>query len=73
MEEQVKKFIEDVRPSLQADGGDVEFVKCEGNIAYVKLKGSCNGCPMARATLKNGIERYLKNNIPELESVEAIQ
>lgn len=72
MKEQVKQYIEHVRPSLQADGGDVEFVKMEGNIAYVKLKGSCHGCPMAQMTLKNGIEKYLKDNIPELEGVESV-
>ena len=51
---------------------NVEFVKMEGNIAYVKLKGSCHGCPMAQMTLKNGIEKYLKDNIPELEGVESV-
>ena len=68
----VAAVLELIRPSLQADGGDVEFVKMEGNIAYVKLKGSCHGCPMAQMTLKNGIEKYLKDNIPELEGVESV-
>ena len=72
MEEQVKEYIEHVRPSLQADGGDVEFVKMEGNVAYVRLQGSCHGCPMAQMTLKNGIEKYLKDNIPGLEAVESV-
>ncbi len=74
MEDQIKKYIEDVRPSLQADGGDVEFVKYESDsgIAYVKLTGACHGCPMAQQTLKLGIERYLKDNIPELNAVESV-
>ncbi|MBN2650931.1 MAG: NifU family protein [Spirochaetales bacterium] len=72
MEEEIKKYIQDVRPSLQADGGDVEFVRLENNIAYVKLKGSCHGCPMARVTLKQGIERYLKEKVPGLVSVESV-
>lgn len=74
MEEQIKTFIEDVRPSLQADGGDVEFVRFDDATAtaYVKLQGSCNGCPMARQTLKLGIEKYLKDNIPGLQAVESV-
>ncbi len=71
MEDLVKKYLEDVRPSLQADGGDVDFIRMEGNVAIVKLKGACNGCPMATLTLKNGIEQYLKENIPDLEAVES--
>ncbi len=70
MEDLVKKFLTDVRPSLQADGGDVEFIRMDGNVAVVRLTGACNGCPMATLTLKNGIEQYLKENIPELEAVE---
>lgn len=74
MDDQIKKYIEDVRPSLQADGGDVEFVRYdeETKIAYVRLKGSCHGCPMSQITLKQGIEKYLKDNIAELHSVESV-
>lgn len=74
MEDQIKKFIEDIRPSLQADGGDVEFIRFDLDtaIAYVQLQGSCHGCPMAQQTLKLGIEKYLKDNIPGLNSVESV-
>lgn len=74
MEEQIKKLIEDVRPSLQADGGDIAFVSFnpETAIAYVKLMGACHGCPMAQMTLKQGIERYLKENIEGLNAVESV-
>jgi Fe-S cluster biogenesis protein NfuA len=72
LQEKVKKAIQDVRPSLQADGGDIELVSVspEGKVT-VKLTGACNGCPMAQVTLKEGVERYLKKTIPEITSVES--
>jgi len=70
MEEQVKTALENVRPSLQADGGDVEFVSVtEDGVVSVKLTGACGGCPMAQMTLKMGIENYLKKEVPEVSSV----
>ena len=73
LEEKVKTALEDVRPSLQADGGDVEFVSVsEDGVVSVKLTGACGGCPMAQMTLKNGIEAYLKKEIPEVNSVIGI-
>ncbi|GHU07881.1 NifU family protein [Spirochaetia bacterium] len=72
-EEQVKSALENVRPSLQADGGDVEFVSAtDDGIVSVKLTGACGGCPMAQMTLKMGIENYLKKEIPEVTSVVGI-
>jgi Fe-S cluster biogenesis protein NfuA len=71
MKEQVKQVLDKIRPSLQADGGDVELVDVENGIVKVKLKGACAGCPMSQMTLKNGIERLLKNEIPEIKSVES--
>jgi Fe-S cluster biogenesis protein NfuA len=70
LEEQVKLALDDVRPSLQADGGDVEFVSLsdDGTVS-VKLTGACGGCPMAQMTLKMGIENYLKKEIPEVTAV----
>lgn len=70
--EQIKKAIENIRPSLQADGGDIEFVdfKEAENLVLVKLKGACNGCPMAKLTLKNGVESYLKKLISDKIVVE---
>ena len=68
-EEKVKGVLEDVRKYLQADGGDVEFIRIEGNKVHVRLQGACAGCPMRSITLKNGIERILKEKIPEVEEV----
>jgi len=72
MEDKIKEALEKIRPFLQADGGDVEFVKMDGNTVYVRLTGACAGCPMAQMTLKQGIEARLKKDIPELEAVEAM-
>ncbi len=72
MREQVEKAIEEIRPLLQADGGDVELVDIEDGVVKVRLKGACDGCPGAIYTLKNGIEQRLKTLIPEVKSVEAV-
>jgi Fe-S cluster biogenesis protein NfuA len=71
MKEQVKQVLDKIRPMLQADGGDVELVDVENGIVKVKLKGACSGCPMSQMTLKNGIERLIKKEIPEIKSVES--
>ena len=72
MKEKVQKALDKVRPSLQADGGDVELVEVTAdNVVRVKLKGACAGCPMSQMTLKNGIEKFLKKEIPEVKSVES--
>ncbi|MEI6845591.1 MAG: NifU family protein [Candidatus Firestonebacteria bacterium] len=72
MKEKVQEALNKVRPSLQADGGDVELVEITpDNIVKVRLTGACGGCPMAQMTLKNGIEKFLKKEIPEIKSVEA--
>ncbi|MCQ2411509.1 MAG: NifU family protein [Sphaerochaetaceae bacterium] len=70
LEQKVIEAIDYVRPSLQNDGGDIEFVRLEENKVYVKLKGACAGCMMAQMTLKNGVERMLKYNVDE--SLEVI-
>lgn len=73
MKKKVEKALEDVRPSLQADGGDIELVEVkEDGTVMVKLKGACNGCPMSQMTLKQGVEAYLKKQIPEVKSVESV-
>ncbi len=73
MEEQVKKALEKIRPALQADGGDVELVEVtEDGVVKVKLTGACGGCPMAQITLKNGIERALKEEVPQVKKVESV-
>ncbi|MDR1507904.1 MAG: NifU family protein [Treponema sp.] len=73
LEEKVKSALENVRPSLQADGGDVEFVSMgdDGQVS-VKLTGACGSCPMATMTLKNGIENYLKKEVPEVTAVVGV-
>lgn len=70
LEQKVKEALEYIRPSLQNDGGDIEFVRLEGNKVYVKLKGACAGCMMAQMTLKNGVERMLKYNVDKNLEVE---
>ncbi len=74
MREQIEAALNKVRPMLQRDGGDVEFVDVtEGGVVQVRLKGACGGCPMATMTLKNGIEKILKEQVPEVTQVIAIQ
>ena len=71
--EEVKKILEEVRPHLQADGGDVEFVDLlEDNTVNVRLQGACSGCPMAQMTLKAGIEEHLKSKLSWVKQVESV-
>ena len=72
MREKVEVALREIRPSLQADGGDVELVDVENGIVKVRLTGACGGCPMSQITLKQGIEQYIKKAIPEVLSVEAV-
>jgi Fe-S cluster biogenesis protein NfuA len=72
MRDQVQEMINRIRPSLQADGGDVEFVDVQDGVVKLRLKGACVGCPMSQMTLKHGIERFLKQEIPEVKSVESV-
>lgn len=73
MRERVEKALEQIRPALQADGGDIELVEVtpEG-IVKVRLTGACGGCPMATMTLKQGVESKLKELVPEVKEVEAV-
>lgn len=72
LKEKVEDALQKVRPSLQADGGDVQLVDVDANgLVKVKLTGACAGCPMSQMTLKMGIEKVLKQNIPEVTSVES--
>jgi Fe-S cluster biogenesis protein NfuA len=70
MKEKVQQVLEKIRPSLQADGGDVELIDVQDGVVKVRLQGACAGCPMSQMTLKNGIERLLKQEIPEVKTVE---
>ena len=73
MQQKVKDALAKVRPSLQADGGDVELISVsDGGVVKVRLTGACGGCPMATMTLKGGIERVLKKEVPEVKRVEAL-
>jgi len=73
MKEQVEAVINGLRVYLQADGGDIEFVDLtEDNIVKVRLKGACSGCPGAAMTLQMGVERVLKEKIPQIKGVEAV-
>ena len=70
MKEKVEAALNEIRPMLQRDGGDVELVDIEGGVVKVRLQGACAGCPMSQMTLRNGIERVLKERIPEVKAVE---
>ena len=73
IENKVKKALEEIKPKIQADGGDIELVGIENGVVKVRLKGACVGCPMSALTLKQGVERLIKQKIPEVKSVEAVQ
>lgn len=72
MIEKVKAAIDKIRPMLKADGGDVELVEVKDGIVKVRLQGACAGCPMSQMTLKNGIEKIVKEAVPEVISVESV-
>jgi len=69
----VEEILNNIRPSLQADGGDVELVDVKEGVVSLKLTGACAGCPMSAMTLKNGIERTLKQEIPDIKEVIAVE
>ena len=72
MEEKVIKVIDDLRPFIMNDGGNIEFVKLEDNIVFVRLQGACMHCPMKEFTLSDGIERAIKEEIPEIKEVRLV-
>lgn len=72
MKEKVEEALNKVRPALQADGGDVELVEVKDDVVKVRLTGACGGCPMSQITLKMGIERHLKKEIPDIKEVIAV-
>ena len=73
VEKRVQEALDEIRPQIQADGGDVELVAVEKQTVKVRLTGHCAGCPMSAMTLKNGIEALIKEKIPEIKKVEAVQ
>jgi len=72
MKEKVEAALNKVRPALQADGGDVELVDVTDGVVKVRLTGACGGCPMSQMTLKMGIERHLKKEVPEVKEVVSV-
>ena len=72
MREKIAAALEQVRPALLADGGDVQLIDVKDGVVTLKLTGACHGCPMASMTLKNGIERVLKEQVPEVKEVVAV-
>ncbi len=73
IQQKVQKALDEVRPNIQMDGGDVELVSVEKGVVKVRLQGHCAGCPMSAMTLKQGIEAHLKRKVPEVVRVEAVQ
>lgn len=73
MRDKVEGVLDKIRPSLVADGGNVELVNVDDGTVQVRLTGACNGCPMATMTLKMGIEKLLKEEIPEIKEVVAVE
>ena len=74
VKERVENALEMVRPALQADGGDIELVEMsEEGVVTVRLMGACGGCPMSQMTLQQGVERLLKEQVPEVTAVEAAE
>ncbi|MFP3879696.1 MAG: NifU family protein [Dehalococcoidia bacterium] len=71
MRDKVQAALDQVRPALLADGGDVELIDVKDGVVTLKLTGACVGCPMASMTLKNGIERVLREQVPEVKEVVA--
>ncbi len=72
MQQQIEKALDEIRPMLARHLGNVELVKFEDGVVYVRLLGTCHGCPLSQLTLKAGIEEMLKSKIPEVRSIEAV-
>ncbi len=73
IEQKVRKTLDKIRPQIQSDGGDIEFVAIEKQTLKVRLRGACAGCPMAAMTLKQGVEKMVTQEVPEISKVEAVE
>lgn len=71
--DRVEVALEKVRAGLRSEGGDIELVDIKDNVVYIRLKGACSTCPMSSLTMKNWIESTIKNEMPEITSVQAVQ
>ncbi len=72
MKDKIEQALEQIRPSLQADGGDIELVDVTDGVVRVRLKGACSGCPMSQMTMTQGVERIVKQMVPDVQRVEAV-
>jgi len=72
LQSRVEAIIEEIRPFIQSDGGDIELVKIEDQVVYVRLNGACVGCPSSLMTLKGGVEARVREELPEIEAVEMV-
>jgi len=72
MREKVEAALDKIRPALRADGGDVELVDVKDGVVTVRLTGACGGCPMSTMTLKMGVERIVKEEVPEIKELVAV-
>ncbi len=73
LEKRVRDALEEIKPRIQADGGDIDLVAVDKKTVKVRLRGACAGCPMSALTLKQGVEKLVKARVPEIERVEAVQ
>jgi Fe-S cluster biogenesis protein NfuA len=73
IQKRVQKALDEIRPQIQGDGGDVELVSVDKQTVKVRLTGHCAGCPMAAMTLKQGVEALIKERVPEIQKVEAVK
>lgn len=72
VQKKVEKALDEIRPNIQADGGDVKLISVDKGVVKVKLKGHCVGCPMSALTLKQGIESHIRQRVPEIVKVENV-
>ncbi len=72
-QEKVQEALNEIRPQIQADGGDVQLVSVEKQTVKVRLVGHCAGCPMSAMTLRSGVEALIKQRVPEIQKVESVQ
>jgi len=73
IQNKVQAALAEIRPLIQADGGDIDLVAIEKDTVKVRLRGACAGCPMSALTLKQGVERLIKQKVPEIKTVLAVQ